>query len=314
MLILKYWIKRKRGQMKLYICGNGFDLHHGYKTGYRDYRSFLLKHHEDAFRAFNNFQYTYLSTSDRWSDLEESLTINYEECIDEAVNEYYPDLSDDSDSRWNGIDIDLDEQTKFIFDFTGKYFLEWLTQIDFSKPTNIISINKNALFVTFNYTTTLEKLYGITPGNIFHIHGHVDFADGSIDSGRAKKQIQFGSVDNDIVLIEKEMIKKYGDDDFYAVSIEPGVNHIINFCEAVSKNLERNYAQLKSFIERPKIDEVIVMGHSIMGVDFPYYSKVIVPALYGCRWKFYWHSNKDQDNIESFINQFPLKNYTIVEW
>ncbi|OPX92306.1 MAG: hypothetical protein A4E53_00563 [Pelotomaculum sp. PtaB.Bin104] len=173
--------------MKLYICGNGFDLHHGYKTGYRDYRSFLLKHHEDAFMAFNDFQY--LSTSDRWSDLEESLTINYEECIEEAVNEYYPDLNDDSDSRWNGIDMDLDEQTKFIFDFTGKYFLEWLTQIDFSKPVNIISINKNALFVTFNYTTTLENLYGIAPSNILHIHGHVDLVDSSIDSGTVREQI-----------------------------------------------------------------------------------------------------------------------------
>ncbi|OPX92307.1 MAG: hypothetical protein A4E53_00564 [Pelotomaculum sp. PtaB.Bin104] len=110
------------------------------------------------------------------------------------------------------------------------------------------------------------------------------------------------------------MIEKYGDDDFYAVSIEPGVNHIINFCEVASKNLNQNYVQLKSFIESTEIDEVIVMGHSIMGVDFPYYLEVIVPALIGCRWKFYWHSNMDQDDIKAFINQFPLKNYTTVKW
>ncbi|WP_425803332.1 AbiH family protein [Desulfitobacterium sp. Sab5] len=34
--------------MKLYICGNGFDLHHGYNTGYCNYRSFLLEYHYDA--------------------------------------------------------------------------------------------------------------------------------------------------------------------------------------------------------------------------------------------------------------------------
>lgn len=135
--------------MKLYIYGNGFDLHHGYKTGYRDYRSFLLKHHSHSFRAFEDFQYLDLSVSDKWSDLEQSLTINYEECIDDSIDEYYPDLNDDSDSRWYGIDIDLEEQTKFIFDFTGRYFLEWLANIDFSDPKDEIHLNGSDLYITF---------------------------------------------------------------------------------------------------------------------------------------------------------------------
>lgn len=46
--------------------------------------------------------------------LEHSLTIGYEEWIENTVDEEYPDLNDDSDSRWHGIDIDLEEQTKFI--------------------------------------------------------------------------------------------------------------------------------------------------------------------------------------------------------
>ncbi|OIJ17340.1 hypothetical protein BKP37_02210 [Anaerobacillus alkalilacustris] len=326
--------------MKLYICGNGFDLHHGYRTGYRDYRDFILKHHSHAFNALEDFQYLDLSISDKWSDLERSFTINYEECIDDAINEYYPDLNDDSDSRWYGIDIDLEEQTKFIFDFTGRYFLEWLVNIDFSDPKNEIPLSGSDSYITFNYTSTLEQVYKIAPDNVFHIHGHIDLLNTRdmfdwftpsfttieeaeiaeqvrvdlINNDTVRQQIQFGSVENNIEVIKKEMEEKYGHNDFYTVSIEPGINNIIEFCNASSKNLEKNYASLKSFIISKDIDEVIVMGHSIMGVDFPYYSDVIVPILRCRKWVFYWHSKDDRDNIELFIKLFSLKNFTLVKW
>ncbi|XQY92378.1 bacteriophage abortive infection AbiH family protein [Metabacillus sp. HB246100] len=328
--------------MKLFICGNGFDLHHGFRTGYIDYRNFLLEHehYSHALRAFEEFQYLHLSSTDKWSDLEQSLTINYEECIDDAIKEYYPDLNDDSDSRWYGIDIDLEEQTKYIFDFTGRYFLEWLAQIDFSDPKGKINLNGSDLYITFNYTSTLEQVYKIAPDNIFHIHGHIDLINtGNIldwftpsfstieeaeiaeqvrvdlfNNDTVRQQIQFGSVKNNIDTIQIEMEEKYGHDDFYAVSIEPGIKQIIGFCEAASKNLEINYATLKSFISSNDIDEVIVIGHSIMGVDFPYYSDIIMPVLKDRRWIFYWHSKGDRDKIELFIKRFSLKDFVLIEW
>ena len=73
-----------------------------------------MKHYPDSCDAFEDFPYINLSGSDKWSDLEHSLTIGYEECIENTVDEEYPDLNDDSDSRWHGIDIVLEEQTKFI--------------------------------------------------------------------------------------------------------------------------------------------------------------------------------------------------------
>ena len=100
--------------MNLIICGNGFDLYYGFKTRYYNYRNILMKHYPDSCDAFEDFPYINLSGSDKWSDLEHSLTIGYEECIENTVDEEYPDLNDDSDSRWHGIDIDLEEQTEFI--------------------------------------------------------------------------------------------------------------------------------------------------------------------------------------------------------
>ena len=312
--------------MRLIICGNGFDLHHGYKTGYYDYRNFLLENYPDSCSAFEDFPYINLSGSDKWSDLEQSLTIGYEECIENAVDEGYPDWNDNSDSRWHGIDIDLKEQTKFIFDFTGRYFFQWLTDTDFSDPQELMDLDANDCYLTFNYTSTLEKVYNIKPENIMHIHGQIDFVDetgeltksiGDITTtGQVEvtEEIQFGSVENNGETIKAEMERKYGQDDFYGASIEPGIYNIIEFCKVASKNLEMNYDSLNNFINNNVIEEVVVMGHSLIGVDCPYYADIIVPKLKDCRWVFHWHFNSDKKDIEKFIKKFSINNYSLVEW
>ena len=42
--------------MKLIICGNGFDLHHGFKTGYHHYKNFLEVHYPQAIRDFEDLK------------------------------------------------------------------------------------------------------------------------------------------------------------------------------------------------------------------------------------------------------------------
>ena len=323
--------------MKLYICGNGFDLHHGYKTAYSDYREFLKKNYPHSFSSFEEFRYLELSLSEKWSDLEQTLTINYEECIDDAISDYYPDLNDDSDSRWYALDIDVEEQTKFIYDFTGRFFLEWLSQIDFS-TNNKLALDNSDLYITFNYTNTLERIYSINPNNIFHIHGSLDLVENMLDwvipsfstiedaevavqprvneinNNTIRKQLQFGSIVNDAETIKLELKNRYGRDDFYSVSIEPAIDHIIGFCDAASKNLEINYEPLKAFISGKNIEEVVIMGHSIMSVDYPYYSDVIIPELKNCLWIFYCHSDDDRNKVNKFIQQFSLQDCSLINW
>jgi hypothetical protein len=51
-----------------------------------------------------------------------------------------------------------------------------------------------------------------------------------------------------------------------------------------------------------------------MGVDYAYYSEVIIPVLKNCRWTFYWHSLDDKDKANKFIKQFSLKDFCLIEW
>lgn len=43
--------------MRLYIIGNGFDLHHGILSSYRDYRKYLLLKHSDLVREYEETEY-----------------------------------------------------------------------------------------------------------------------------------------------------------------------------------------------------------------------------------------------------------------
>ena len=49
-------------------------------------------------------------------------------------------------------------------------FAKWAKSIEISHH-KVISLNPNSIFLTFNYTDTLEELYAIPENQILHIHG-----------------------------------------------------------------------------------------------------------------------------------------------
>lgn len=182
--------------------------------------------------------------------------------------------------------------TKFIHNFTGRYFYEWLSSIT-PLVTRKFNLNKNDLFLTFNYTSTLEDIYDIPGNQIYHIHGFIkNIIDRyEVDNFTIRSEIQFGTLNNNAQEVEDVLSKSYENDEFYNVSIKPGISQIIGFCKASTKDIKKNYSNLESFINK-EIDEVIVMGHSLMGIDFDYYKDTILPKLLDVKWTFYYHGKK----------------------
>ena len=82
---------------------------------------------------------------------------------------------------------------------------------------------------------------------------------------------------------------------------------------AFSKKLSMNYDVLSKFIDenKTKITEVIVLGHSMLGVDEPYYRDVIVPKLKDVHWDVYWHKF---DDASIFIEKYKLPEAKSKEW
>ena len=50
--------------MKLYLIGNGFDLHHGLETSYYHYKKYLLSKSKSIVVEFESFEY-FVNVSDK---------------------------------------------------------------------------------------------------------------------------------------------------------------------------------------------------------------------------------------------------------
>lgn len=165
----------------LYIFGNGFDIAHGIKTPYSAFREFLKENYEIFLTTFESmYNILPLDDTEPWYTKEaqekwdkaviDDLWWSFEEKIG------HPDVEGMYDSAYSMVNtmptdgiIDTmnvywREQYGFV-DKLQKYVLEWLQTIDTSKAMckkDSLINNRNDLFMSFNYTDTLEKGYGIS--------------------------------------------------------------------------------------------------------------------------------------------------------
>lgn len=151
----------------LIILGNGFDLHHDLETSYSDYRKWLKVHDKQVVTDFDSFIYA-VECSDfenslgcmrgsakednpRWSSLEESLGIEWDDLCYETLEHTYPNLYDDNPG-WDDFWIELQVRLEYMKKLTRDRFREWVESID---------VSKEKLFLI--YRTLLRSLPLITP-------------------------------------------------------------------------------------------------------------------------------------------------------
>lgn len=237
----------------LIIIGNGFNLYHGLSTSYSDYRDWLLDHDERVVADFESFDYatecllhesslscqsSSMEEGDRrWSSLEESLGIEWDDLCYETLEHAYPNLTDDNPG-WDDFWIELQVRLEYLKKLARDRFREWVESIDLSKAQPVLDLPGTASFITFNYTPTLEYVYGVSPDKILHIHGRV------LDKNEL---LQFGSLDNNPNELQKMLEDKYGMDDFYGATIQQGVTVACDRCADTWKNIEGSYDALNHF-------------------------------------------------------------------
>ena len=301
--------------MRLYIIGNGFDLHHCLKTSPKDYCDFLNEEHPDCLDEIKSSEYfmgdgkELAECEDRfWTNVEDNFVFNYQQMLEETAEEHYPDLNEDSDARWHHAEFDAEEKVK-AFDeikkFNTTYLVEWIQSIDVSEATRSHQIHFKAgdLFVNFNYTKTLEVVYCIAPEAVLHIHGCIS----------NPQNLQFGNPEYTARKVRSEAENFYGSDEFYGASIEPAANHYVALADSLSKDLDLNIPKLNRFTTGKDMDEIVIMGHSYSGVDKPYYEKLLIPRFKKAKWTIYCYTDKDFDDAQKYISENEL-NGTTVAW
>lgn len=283
----------------LYIIGNGFDLHHGLKTEYSDFREYILKNHEDLLEAMSKY-YDIEDDSLLWSEFENGLKEFDSTELEEIFGEHLPDISSDDfrDRDWYELERHIELELDPLKEELQGAFNEWISKRE--TPADIekkkIELPTNAKYLNFNYTDVLETIYGITRENITYIHNRAGEEDDLL-YGHAWKPEEWSN-QREAVMPEgltEEQKQDWIDEqaDNYHLSIERGWVAIDSFFSSIYKNCQTNIRNHQSFFSNLKdIDKIYVLGHSLSEVDKEYFEEIV--------------KGINKDNVEWIVSYYSL--------
>ena len=285
--------------MRLFILGNGFDCAHGLPTGYSDFRDYLEIHNPEFLIEFEKIHNYYPVEEERLSSLmlkkrkdliKETLWKKFESNlskfdIDRMVSEssslrdlMVPDVGDvgvkdTMDAHWN-------DNYEFLYKI-DELMLQWIESISLSQIKKLRAFDVDDLFLTFNYTKVLEKIYNIPANHVLHIHGSIDNA--SIVIGH-----------NDNAITEKMLSHVKQSQENFDEFDESVYEFIYKIQKKYVKDTQSQISQNWHFFVNLKgVNEIYVLGHSFGKVDWPYF-EVIRKISKEAKWNVYYFHVSDK--------------------
>lgn len=286
----------------LHIVGNGFDLAHGINSRYTDFKDFAWHN------CINYWNLGLLETCypdinpmtgelELWCDLEKALgNMDFHAALRETAEDIK--MEDGHEGRYQA-EIE-DAPGSFLpgmFDDFHNLFENWVNQIDLSnaEPRRIIHFDSLGKFLTFNYTDTLEKLYGIGDSQVKHIHGKCNTND-ELVVGHCNVAVANDELSDDPTIYDYQAFE-----DIAQIVNEQHKN--------VSEIIMANHDYWRSLAD---VDKVVVYGHSLSEVDAPYFSEVIQHIQPDAKWHFsVYYSNpiqqvEEKKRVDDFIDRMGL--------
>ena len=294
---------------RLFIIGNGFDLHHGLATRYLDFISFLNENDRSAYdllyESISRYSLTHWNvlTDDindaEWNELEAILgSFEPMELLEETVDRTLPlDYSGAPTQR-------LQDMLMFGLKVSD-YLTSWLTPIELQLkglvPKQKIRelLGDDAIILNFNYTSTLQKLYDAR--DVLHIHGSIGkklvMGHDAKDEG---KDIQIAS-DHNIDFINQKFLRQY----------------FIKTSKGASTTVKRR----KKFFSSEKfknINEIYVLGHSLNPIDMPYIDAIMKlhSGLSQVEWKIAYYGKESREKYKAVLSEMGIskEKITFIPW
>lgn len=282
----------------LFILGNGFDIAHGIPTKYSDFRSFIIKLYPESLKfrdrtvslqeaanmASDEFAAEILlNTLDKvagkdWCDFEDALAYtNFnnklplpnhgENETDEEDHELMKDYLLYMDVLTSGF-INC---TKLWQDFFRIWLKDVQGQIDNNQFNSkdvltVLFSQPDAQFLTFNYTKTLQRLYGIK--KVIHIHNRVG------------QKLIFGHGRDNVVY--DQFSTEFSDGPHLSSSMLDDM--IMSF----RKDTESPFKKYDGFFRKlnRKVDKIYSYGFSYAKVDSVYIKRIISKIAPDATWLF----------------------------
>lgn len=299
--------------MKLFIIGNGFDLAHRIPSRYNpDFKNIA-----ERIEQISYFWDIYQSQEvDIWADFENLLANpdfnNLEEIFDGYAPDYYSDYEHDRDAIITQVDLNgklMDALYEFA-DQAEKSIESKRPLIKYEED-----FSADGLFITTNYTHTLENLYGINRNNVLHIHGEVG-VDNLIlgyPEGDYKPEPYFYDVrqkgrgpyiEVDFEQHIEDMIQDDRIDYYTYTAYKALIYKTKSFSKAPQITL------LEEFLKDNIFHEIVVIGHSC-AIDYPYF-KYLNNMYPRAVWRFSPYDDDTRDNVEDLIKTLGISRYKIL--
>lgn len=303
----------------LYIIGNGFDLHHHIPSNYSDFKEWLKENDIDTLCKIEEI----LETDEPkwWNEFETNLgkpfaVKLYTESIAFQNQPNY--LSDDYRDRDLYVaESEVEYELGGLINDLKSDFQEWASQLPTGDGGLVVELEiSNSMFLTFNYSLTLEKLYCIPTDRVIHIHG--DARDkGSIVVGHGR---DFGSYRNDLEDVFPEpqddlpteeyeqwfekAADRYLDDYSTSRAKDAATSAVMNIRKNVSDIIAKNREFFQSLND---IRIIHIYGFSFAEVDIPYLIEVFKSVdMKGIILEISYFSDNDKKKAETFCAQLNL--------
>ena len=296
--------KGEKKMSRLIIIGNGFDRAHKLPTSYENFKKFVKIRDSHFYQAISR----YIPKEVLWSDFERALGKLDDYKIQQDNSSFYLDYGDDN---WrDSANHDFQYMIQQDLEFTSKipyYFEEWILSIDIDVPSVVScnTINRRGIFLNFNYTDTLECIYGIPAENILYIHGKALRNDNLIVGHHDSTNFQVGAV---TAFNAAEEHGRYFRDEEEDFRITEAREIIQNYYRGTYKDTESIIRKNHYFFESlTNITEVYILGHSLSDIDMAYFIKIRESVSPWCRWYISYHSEKDIYHIEWFARKLNIE-------
>lgn len=278
---------------KLYIVGNGFDLHHGLNTSYTNFRDdFVRKSHPNLWRRLYDIYGDKLLNNIWWNNFEEEL-----------AHVDYVALANSN----NGIPLGFSKVRNILKYQLPPLFASWIKGINTKiSPKADINIEKDAFFFTFNYTMTLEEAYLVPYDNIWHIHNSI--ANHVIEPANPLVVGHDSSI-GQLTLSFSRYRKSHP-------SISPSYADAINkeVANSAKKVRDRIKEHEDIFYNYVDITHFVAMGFSFNDIDIPYIEKIINvnKDIEKSKWLIYWHADGEGEKFKDQLYNIGISKDNIV--
>jgi len=281
----------------LYIIGNGFDLHHGLQTTYKDFReNYARKHAIVVWRKLQELYGDKINDNIWWSQFENMLGfVDYVSLLNSP----------------NGGTLGFIKVQQFLKNTLPPLFGVWIKGVDSEivpcSIDKIPDIDETSLFLSFNYTSVLERVYKVPKENIWYIHNSI---------GDYIKQGINPIVGHDIN--QKTLM------DYSSLYIQQGVP--ANIVDSINREIQngakmvhnRIRANDEKFSKYAAINQIVAMGFSFNDIDMPYIEKImsINCSISNVRWTIYWHGGNENKIIKEKLLKLrvPEDNIDMIYW